>query len=132
MREFADGWFEAWPTADRVTEIREAKIKPNFRANMWFVEGRDLNLLVDSGFGLVSLGMNAFATTDQPRMTAHPASGRRAKSRDTGRFCEGLEVHRAATTETNWSRKSWSSARPAREIQPAPDRREVDPDRLVS
>ena len=41
-----------------VTEIREVKIKPSFRANIWLVAGRDRNLLVDSGFGIVSLRQN--------------------------------------------------------------------------
>jgi glyoxylase-like metal-dependent hydrolase (beta-lactamase superfamily II) len=66
MREFADGWFQAWSKEDLVTEIREAKIKPAFRANIWFVEGRDLNMLVDSGFGLLSLRENIRILLEKP------------------------------------------------------------------
>lgn len=66
MRGYADGWFETRPTDGRITGIREAKIKPNFRANMWFVEGRDLNMLVDSGFGLASLRENIEIFSEKP------------------------------------------------------------------
>lgn len=52
---YANGWFRTASYSDGVIQIWEAPIKPQFRANMWLVQGRDRNLLVDSGFGLVSL-----------------------------------------------------------------------------
>lgn len=55
MAQYADGWFQAEPLGDDVVMICEARIKADFRANIWFVAGRDCNMLVDSGFGIVSL-----------------------------------------------------------------------------
>jgi len=52
---YANGWFRTKSLAHGVTQIWEAQIKPQFGANIWLVHGRDCNLLVDSGFGLVSL-----------------------------------------------------------------------------
>jgi glyoxylase-like metal-dependent hydrolase (beta-lactamase superfamily II) len=52
---YANGWFRSRSYADGVTLLWESQIKPQFRANIWLVRGRDRNLLVDSGFGVVSL-----------------------------------------------------------------------------
>ena len=51
----AEGWFETLRFGDDVTLIHEPWIKPFFRCNMWFVRGRDRNLLFDSGLGHFSL-----------------------------------------------------------------------------
>ena len=49
------GWFATERLRDGVTRIWEHRIKPDFGANMWLVEGRDHRLLIDGGFGLASL-----------------------------------------------------------------------------
>lgn len=55
MGSYADGWFRSESVGDGVTLFWEARIKPDFRCNMWHVRGRDRDMLVDTGFGLVSL-----------------------------------------------------------------------------
>lgn len=48
-------WYASRDVGDGVTLIWERHIKPYFRANMWLVRGRDRSVLIDFGFGLVSL-----------------------------------------------------------------------------
>lgn len=55
MGSYADGWFRSESVGGGVTLFWEARIKPDFRCNMWHVRGRDRDMLVDTGFGLVSL-----------------------------------------------------------------------------
>jgi glyoxylase-like metal-dependent hydrolase (beta-lactamase superfamily II) len=51
----ADAWYETRALDDGVTHIWEPHIKPFYRCNIWHVRGRDRDLLVDSGMGVVSL-----------------------------------------------------------------------------
>jgi glyoxylase-like metal-dependent hydrolase (beta-lactamase superfamily II) len=51
----ANDWYRSKQMADNVVLIWEALIKPQYRANIWLVRGRDRNALIDSGFGIVSL-----------------------------------------------------------------------------
>lgn len=55
MGSYADGWFQSQSMGEGVTLFWEARIKPYFRCNIWHVRGRDRDMLVDTGFGLVSL-----------------------------------------------------------------------------
>ena len=54
--ETAENWYEVRTLDDGVTHIEEPHIVPFYRCNIWLVQGRERNLLVDSGSGLVSLG----------------------------------------------------------------------------
>ncbi|MCA8967234.1 MAG: MBL fold metallo-hydrolase, partial [Planctomycetes bacterium] len=51
----ADRWYRTQGLADGVTLIDEPHIKPFYRCNLWHVRGRDRDLLVDSGMGVVPL-----------------------------------------------------------------------------
>jgi len=51
----AETWYEARSAGEGVTHIWEPHIKPFYRCNIWHVRGRDRDLLVDSGMGVVSL-----------------------------------------------------------------------------
>lgn len=51
----ADAWYRTLPLADGVTRIDEPHILPFYRCNLWHVRGRERDLLVDSGMGVVSL-----------------------------------------------------------------------------
>ncbi|MEX1109572.1 MAG: MBL fold metallo-hydrolase [Dongiaceae bacterium] len=51
----ADRWYETQSVGDGVTHIWEPHIKPFYRCNIWHVRGRDRDMLVDSGMGVVSL-----------------------------------------------------------------------------
>ena len=51
----ADAWYRTEPLADGVTLIDEPHIRPFYRCNLWHVRGRERDLLVDSGMGVVAL-----------------------------------------------------------------------------
>jgi len=51
----AQSWYETRSVGDGVTAIAEPFIKEFYRCNIWHVRGRDRDLLVDSGMGVVSL-----------------------------------------------------------------------------
>lgn len=48
-------WYETASVGDGVTHIWEPHILPYYRCNIWHVRGRDRDMLVDSGMGVVSL-----------------------------------------------------------------------------
>lgn len=50
-----DDWYRLDEVAPGVTRIAEPFVHPYFSANMFHVAGRDLDLLVDAGMGLVPL-----------------------------------------------------------------------------
>lgn len=51
----AQTWYESRSVGDGVTWIFEPHIKEYYRCNIWHVRGRDQDLLIDSGMGVVSL-----------------------------------------------------------------------------
>ncbi|SFH29568.1 MBL fold metallo-hydrolase [Modicisalibacter xianhensis] len=55
LRIAADQWYRTTPLADGVTRIDEPWIRPFYRCNMWYVRGRERDLLVDFGLGAVPL-----------------------------------------------------------------------------
>ena len=48
-------WFEIFAMGDGISLIREKHIAPWMRCNIWHIKGRDKDLLVDSGMGVVPL-----------------------------------------------------------------------------
>lgn len=53
--QVADKWFRTRRYSDDVTLIWEPYVSEGIRCNIWHVRGRDRDLLIDSGMGLVSL-----------------------------------------------------------------------------
>jgi len=51
----AETWYETRRVGDDITYIGEPFIKEFYRCNIWHVRGRDRDMLVDSGMGVVSL-----------------------------------------------------------------------------
>jgi len=51
----AQRWFDRSALDDGVTRLWERHVDPWIRCNIWHVRGRDRDMLVDSGLGLVSL-----------------------------------------------------------------------------
>jgi glyoxylase-like metal-dependent hydrolase (beta-lactamase superfamily II) len=51
----AEDWYRVRHLADGITHIDEPHIDPFYRCNIWHVRGRDRDLMVDSGLGVVSL-----------------------------------------------------------------------------
>jgi glyoxylase-like metal-dependent hydrolase (beta-lactamase superfamily II) len=62
----AASWYETLPLADGVTWIWEPHIKPFYRCNIWHLRGRDSDLLVDSGMGVVSLREKVALVAERP------------------------------------------------------------------
>ncbi|MEM7497266.1 MAG: MBL fold metallo-hydrolase [Pseudomonadota bacterium] len=50
-----EDWWRVTRLADDVSLIDEPHIEPMYRCNCWHIRGRDRDLLVDSGMGVVSL-----------------------------------------------------------------------------
>ena len=59
-------WYEIRPLDDGVTHIYEPHIKPFYRCNIWHVRGRNRDLLIDSGMGVVSLRRQVALLTERP------------------------------------------------------------------
>ncbi len=59
-------WYETRSVGDGVTWIFEPHVKPFWRCNIWHVRGRDRDLLVDSGMGVVSLREQVPLLTERP------------------------------------------------------------------
>jgi glyoxylase-like metal-dependent hydrolase (beta-lactamase superfamily II) len=55
IRARAEDWYRTTTAGDGITLIDEPHITPFYRCNMWHVRGRDRDMLVDSGMGVVSL-----------------------------------------------------------------------------
>ena len=55
IRAHAEEWYETRTLQDGVTWIFEPFIEPFYRCNIWHVRGRDGDILVDSGMGVVGL-----------------------------------------------------------------------------
>lgn len=62
----ADCWYETRRLDDGVTLIRESHVKPFYRCNIWHVRGRDRDMLVDSGMGVVSLRDHVRLVCERP------------------------------------------------------------------
>jgi glyoxylase-like metal-dependent hydrolase (beta-lactamase superfamily II) len=62
----AETWYETRSLDDGVTLISEPHIKPFYRCNVWHLRGRDRDLLVDSGMGVVSLREQVTLVSERP------------------------------------------------------------------
>ena len=60
-----EDWYRRESLADGVSLIWEPFISPDVRCNMWHVRGRDRDLLVDSGFGVVPLRRHVAALSER-------------------------------------------------------------------
>lgn len=61
----AEHWYETRRLADDITHIAEPHIKEFYRCNMWHVRGRERDMLVDSGMGVVSLRAHVPLVTEK-------------------------------------------------------------------
>jgi len=59
-------WYETRRLDDGVTWIFEPFIEPFYRCNIWHVRGRDGDMLVDSGMGVVSLREQIPLVSERP------------------------------------------------------------------
>ncbi|NIR31426.1 MAG: MBL fold metallo-hydrolase [Gammaproteobacteria bacterium] len=66
MHARAQDWYAVETRADGVTHITEPHIHPFYRCNIWHVRGRERDLLIDSGMGVVSLREHIARVRDRP------------------------------------------------------------------
>jgi glyoxylase-like metal-dependent hydrolase (beta-lactamase superfamily II) len=59
-------WYEVTTMSDGVTHIHEPHILPFYRCNIWHVRGRDRDVLIDSGMGVVSLRKQVALLAERP------------------------------------------------------------------
>lgn len=62
----ADRWYEVRKLDDGVNLIHEPWIKPFYRCNMWHVQGRDFDLLFDTGLGHFPLRSSIAMLRERP------------------------------------------------------------------
>ena len=62
----AASWYATRSLGDGVTWIYEPFIREFYRCNIWHVRGRDRDMLVDSGMGVVSLREQVPLVTERP------------------------------------------------------------------
>ncbi len=62
----ADQWYRTRTVGEGVTWIDEPFIQEFYRCNIWHVRGRDRDMLVDSGMGVVSLREQIPLVTEKP------------------------------------------------------------------
>lgn len=59
-------WFEVRRLDDGISLIHEPYIRPFYRCNLWHIQGRERDALIDSGSGLVSLREQLPWLTERP------------------------------------------------------------------
>ena len=62
----AEDWYAIRGVGDGVTWIGEPFVKEFYRCNVWHVRGRERDLLVDSGMGVVPLRQHVPLVTERP------------------------------------------------------------------
>lgn len=66
IRISPDKWYAVRRLDDGVTAISEPYIQEFYRCNIWHIRGRDQDMLVDSGMGVVSLREYVPIVTEKP------------------------------------------------------------------
>ena len=61
-----ESWYTTERLSDGVTLISEQFIETYYRCNIWHVRGRDRDLLIDSGMGVVSLRKQVALVAERP------------------------------------------------------------------
>jgi glyoxylase-like metal-dependent hydrolase (beta-lactamase superfamily II) len=61
-----ENWWRTQTLPDGVTLIDEPHIHPFYRCNVWHIRGRNGDMLVDSGMGVVSLRQHIPLVTERP------------------------------------------------------------------
>ena len=64
--QLAGKWYERQSISDGVTLIYEPHVHPFLRCNIWFIRGRETDLLIDTGLGVASLKDAIADLTDKP------------------------------------------------------------------
>ncbi|MEH6518251.1 MAG: MBL fold metallo-hydrolase [Halioglobus sp.] len=62
----AEKWYATKSLTDQVTLIWEQHVNPDVRCNIWHIRGRERDLLIDSGLGVISLRDNVAELSERP------------------------------------------------------------------
>ena len=62
----AESWYQTASVGDGVTHVWEPHVKEFYRCNIWHLRGRDRDLLIDSGMGVVSLRGQVALVAERP------------------------------------------------------------------
>ena len=65
-RAAATDWYRIRTLSDGVTQIDEPHIRAFYRCNIWHVRGRDRDMMVDSGMGVVPLRQHVALLSERP------------------------------------------------------------------
>ncbi len=106
----ARDWWRLRPLGDGVTHIDEPHIREFYRCNVWHVRGRDGDLLVDSGMGVVSLRAEVALVAERPlqAVASHTHFDHiSCHAEFPCRLCHAAEAHllRAPTRENTFADK---------------------------
>jgi glyoxylase-like metal-dependent hydrolase (beta-lactamase superfamily II) len=110
MRADSKDWWRIRPMGDGVTMIDEPHIHEFYRCNVWHVRGRDRDMLVDSGMGVVSLRDWVPLVTEKPleAVASHTHFDHIGCHHEFPcRSCHGAEAHllRTPTRENTYADK---------------------------
>jgi glyoxylase-like metal-dependent hydrolase (beta-lactamase superfamily II) len=110
MRADPKDWWRLRSMGDGVTHIDEPHIREFYRCNVWHIRGRDGDMLVDSGMGVVSLRDYVPLVTERPlqAVASHTHFDHIGCHHEFGcRLCHGAEAHlmRAPTRENTYADK---------------------------
>ncbi len=103
-------WWRVRDAGDGVTWIDEPHVHEFYRCNVWHVRGRDRDMLVDSGMGVVSLRASVPLVTERPleAVASHTHFDHVGCHHEFAcRSCHGAEAHllRAPTRENTFADK---------------------------
>ena len=73
--QIAERWFETRRIGDDITLLWEPHVIPLMRCNIWHVRGRDRDLMIDTGMGIMSLREAVALLIEEPshrRRHSHP------------------------------------------------------------
>ena len=103
-------WWRVRPVGDGVTWIDEPYVREFYRCNVWHIRGRDRDMLVDSGMGVVSLRNWVPLVTERPleAVASHTHFDHVGCHHEFPcRSCHGAEAHllRAPTRENTFADK---------------------------
>jgi glyoxylase-like metal-dependent hydrolase (beta-lactamase superfamily II) len=101
-------WWRVRDAGDGVTWIDEPHVREFYRCNVWHVRGRDRDMLVDSGMGVVSLRQWVPMVTERPleAVASHTHFDHVGCNHEFPcRSCHGAEAHllRAPTRENTFA-----------------------------
>ena len=102
----ARDWYRVRPLAHGITHIDEHFIDPFYRCNIWHVRGRDRDLLVDSGMGVVSLTAQVpwLGTRDLLAVASHAHFDHVGNHHEFAhRACHPAEAHILADPRGDWN-----------------------------